>query len=107
MRHSRFHWGRPRGLHRPRWRHALSALEAVLASGALLASTAHAQPFVPTQVGIATQRLLQQQADGSQAGAALSLEGPVAAASYKRYLDSFAHPIPPYLEQRLDAHSSR
>lgn len=47
-------------------------------------------------VGDMTRAALAIQRNGSQAGNLVPLRGEQAAISYKRYLDSFAHPIPQY-----------
>lgn len=54
----------------------------------------------PPAVGERTERLLSLQRDGAAAGNALPLPGVEAERSYKRYLDSFSHPLPDhYLPQ--------
>jgi hypothetical protein len=60
-----------------------------------LALPAHAQ------IGDTTRALLQLQASGERAGGHLPILGDQASASYARYLDSFKHPIPEYLEKSV------
>jgi hypothetical protein len=50
--------------------------------------------MVPGRLGGETRALMAAQADGRAAGPELPILGPVASASWKRYLDSFTHPIP-------------
>lgn len=64
----------------------------------MFGATAFAAESRPaTQVGDTTRALLRLQASGERAGAPLPILGDQASASYKRYLDSFTHPIPAYL----------
>ncbi|WNH47199.1 DUF3613 domain-containing protein [Stenotrophomonas aracearum] len=53
------------------------------------------------QIGDATRALLRLQASGERAGTPLPILGDQASASYKRYIDSFTHPIPAYLAPSL------
>lgn len=53
------------------------------------------------QIGDTTRALLQLQASGERAGAHLPILGDQATASYARYLESFKHPIPEYLEKSV------
>lgn len=53
------------------------------------------------QIGDTTRALLQLQASGEHAGARLPILGDQASASYARYLQSFSHPIPEYLEKSV------
>lgn len=53
------------------------------------------------QIGDTTRALLQLQASGEHAGARLPILGDQASASYARYLESFKHPIPEYLEKSV------
>ncbi|MNK44760.1 hypothetical protein D3C87_635020 [compost metagenome] len=55
-------------------------------------------PAAPAQIGDTTRALLQLQASGSQAGARLPMLGDQASLSYARYLQSFTHPIPEFLD---------
>lgn len=50
------------------------------------------------QLGDTTRALLQLQASGERAGKPHSVLGDQASRSYARYLNSFDHPIPEYLE---------
>lgn len=50
------------------------------------------------QIGDTTRALLQLQAGGAHAGARLPILGDQATLSYARYLQSFTHPIPEYLD---------
>lgn len=52
-------------------------------------------------IGDTTRALLQLQAGGTHAGARLPILGDQAALSYARYLDSFTHPIPEFLDARV------
>lgn len=55
---------------------------------------------VPAAIGERTERLLALQRGGTAAGNALPIPGGEAERSYKRYLDSFNHPLPDhYLPQ--------
>jgi hypothetical protein len=53
------------------------------------------------QTGDTTRALLQLQASGERAGERLPILGDQASASYARYLESFKHPIPEYLEKSV------
>ncbi|MCS4233249.1 DUF3613 domain-containing protein [Stenotrophomonas sp. BIGb0135] len=50
------------------------------------------------QIGDTTRALLRLQASGTQAGAHLPMLGDQASLSYARYLQSFTHPIPEFLD---------
>jgi len=52
-------------------------------------------------VGSTTRQLLRMQASGSQAGRRLPMLGDEASASYKRYIDSFNHPIPEFYQTTI------
>ena len=54
-----------------------------------------------TAMGAATRHLLQMQVDGRHAGRRLPTLGAEASASYRRYLDSFNHPIPEFYETTI------
>lgn len=54
-----------------------------------------------TAVGDVTRALLAAQADGRRAGAALPILGPVATASWHRYLESFRQPIPEWFSEKV------
>lgn len=53
-------------------------------------------------LGITTRGLLAAQADGRRAGPELPILGPVATASWQRYVESFEHPIPEYFVTRVN-----
>lgn len=53
------------------------------------------------QLGDTTRALLQLQASGERAGAPHTVLGDQASRSYARYLDSFDHPIPEYLQHSV------
>jgi hypothetical protein len=69
----------------------------LLVCSALGTTTAKSAESRPAQVGDATRALLRLQASGERAGTPLPILGDQASASYKRYIDSFTHPIPAYL----------
>lgn len=52
-------------------------------------------------IGDTTRALLQLQASGEHAGGHLPILGDQASLSYARYLQSFSHPIPEYLEKSV------
>ncbi|KNE26149.1 DUF3613 domain-containing protein, partial [Achromobacter spanius] len=56
--------------------------------------------------GDVTRGLLAAQADGRRAGAMLPVLGPVSTAAWNRYLESFSHPIPEYLQKRVETKST-
>lgn len=65
----------------------------------LPASAALAVPLSPKpQIGDTTRALLQLQASGSSGGERLPILGDQASLSYARYLQSFSHPIPEFLD---------
>lgn len=49
-------------------------------------------------IGATTRELLHMQVSGSDAGPRLPMLGDEASASYKRYIQSFNHPIPEFFE---------
>ena len=53
------------------------------------------------EVGQATRAALALQVGGQSAGPVLPMQGEAASAAYKRYLDSFAHPIPEFFEKKV------
>ncbi|MCY0388167.1 DUF3613 domain-containing protein [Robbsia sp. Bb-Pol-6] len=53
------------------------------------------------ELGRDTRAALALQVDGQAAGPMLPIPGEEASASYKRYLDSFAHPIPEFFEKKV------
>ncbi|MNX27884.1 hypothetical protein D3C86_579790 [compost metagenome] len=67
-------------------------------------ATPAAQPAAPAEeaFGDVTRGLLAAQADGRRAGAMLPVLGPVSTAAWNRYLESFSHPIPEYLQKRVE-----
>ncbi|MGX9720527.1 DUF3613 domain-containing protein [Stenotrophomonas acidaminiphila] len=67
---------------------------------------ADAPASAPPGIGDTTRALLRLQADGTQAGNALPMLGEAASRSYKRYLDSFEHPIPEWFDAALPASES-
>jgi hypothetical protein len=72
------------------------------------------QPVPSTQQDDATRNdhgalvraLMAAQADGRRAGPLLPMLGPVATASWDRYLESFRHPIPEWFRERVEAQTS-
>lgn len=71
-----------------------------LGATAVEADSASRGRISPPAIGERTERLLSQQRDGAAAGNALPIPGEEAERSYKRYLDSFSHPLPDhYLPQ--------
>ncbi|GAA0237397.1 hypothetical protein GCM10009125_27890 [Castellaniella daejeonensis] len=56
-----------------------------------------------THIGAATQALMDAQVAGTQAGPVLPTLGAAAGRSWKRYLDSFDHPIPDRFEETVQA----
>ena len=48
--------------------------------------------------GDVTSEVLRMQAEGRQAGQALPMLGATASPSWKRYIDSYSHPIPEHYE---------
>ena len=67
-------------------------------------ATPAAQPSAPAEeaFGDVTRGLLAAQADGRRAGNMLPVLGPVSTAAWNRYLESFSHPIPEYLQKRVE-----
>ena len=57
------------------------------------------------EIGESTRSLLDMQANGSNAGKVLPILGDEASRSYKRYIDSFEHPIPEKFEQAVQTGS--
>lgn len=84
---------------------------AAVSPAATPANTAPMPPPVPAEaaaasdhgsaVGAVTRQLLQMQVDGRHAGQRLPTLGAEASASYRRYLDSFNHPIPEFYEAAI------
>lgn len=65
-------------------------------------ASAAPQEAAPEAFGDVTRGLLAAQADGRRAGGALPILGPVSTAAWNRYLDSFKHPIPEWLQKRVE-----
>ena len=65
-----------------------------LSAGAPLAQPLPTRP----QIGDTTRALLRLQASGASAGPRLPILGDQASLSYARYLESFTHPIPEFLD---------
>jgi len=65
-----------------------------------LPASAPLAPLLPPrpQIGDTTRALLQLQASGASAGPRLPILGDQASLSYARYLESFTHPIPEFLD---------
>jgi hypothetical protein len=57
-------------------------------------------------IGYTTRQLLQMQASGSQGGNRLPMLGDEASASYRRYIQSFNHPIPEFYETTVGKNGS-
>jgi hypothetical protein len=57
-------------------------------------------------IGSTTRSLLRMQASGSQAGNRLPMLGDEASASYRRYIQSFGHPIPEFFETTVGKNGS-
>ncbi|MGE8611046.1 MAG: DUF3613 domain-containing protein [Achromobacter veterisilvae] len=64
------------------------------------------QAAAPEGFGDVTRGLLAAQADGRRAGGALPILGPVSTAAWNRYLDSFKHPIPEWMQKRVETKST-
>lgn len=58
-----------------------------------------------TPIGPATQRLLRMQSSNIHAAPPRPMLGDEASAAYKRYLDSFSHPIPEFFQTEVDTSS--
>lgn len=57
-------------------------------------------------IGYTTRQLLRMQASGSQAGPSLPMLGDEATAAYRRYLQSFNHPIPEFFQSTVNRNGS-
>lgn len=66
-----------------------------------------ARASAPEGFGDVTRGLLAAQADGRRAGGALPILGPVSTAAWNRYLDSFKHPIPEWMQKRVETKNTR
>lgn len=64
-------------------------------------TTAPEPARTPVRIGDATRALLDMQVRGDHAAAPLPMLGDEAGAAYRRYIQSFAHPIPAFFEQRV------
>ncbi|HRK84814.1 DUF3613 domain-containing protein [Alcaligenes sp. SDU_A2] len=59
------------------------------------------------EVGLGTRSLLNMQADPQRDGQALPVAGAAAALAWERYLNSFKHPIPEYMQERVKSGSDK
>jgi len=57
-------------------------------------------------LGSATRALLSLQVSGAAAGPQQPMTGDATSAAYKRYTDSFTHPVPEFFQQRVRSDSS-
>jgi len=57
-------------------------------------------------IGSTTRALLHMQVSGNHAGQHLPMLGDEASASYKRYIQSFSHPIPEFFESKVGKNGS-
>lgn len=57
-------------------------------------------------VGSTTRQLLRLQVSGSQAGQPLPMLGDEATAAYRRYMQSFNHPIPEFFQSTVNKNGS-
>lgn len=57
-------------------------------------------------IGATTRQLLRMQTSGSQAGQSLPMLGDEATAAYRRYLQSFNHPIPEFFQSAVNKSGS-
>lgn len=58
------------------------------------------------EVGPDTRSLLSMQADPDREGKALPVHGAAANLAWERYLESFKHPIPEYMKERIKTNGS-
>ncbi len=58
------------------------------------------------EVGQETRSLLSMQADPDREGAVLPVHGAAANLAWERYLNSFKHPIPEYMKERIKTNGS-
>ncbi|MGI4983212.1 MAG: DUF3613 domain-containing protein [Janthinobacterium lividum] len=91
-----------------RLRHRAVMAAAWLTMGAALAGSPGARAQGATgagaprdEFGHATRAALALQVGGTSAGPVLPMPGEEAGAAYKRYLDSFTHPIPEFFEKKV------
>ncbi|WP_240162390.1 DUF3613 domain-containing protein [Glaciimonas sp. PAMC28666] len=68
-------------------------------------STLESAPY-RTRVGDVTRSLLQAQVDGRVAGTLLPMLGATSDASWDRYLNSFAHPMPEFFEAKVSKNNA-
>lgn len=61
----------------------------------------------PPFVGSTARHLLDAQANGRAAAPGQPVYGATASLSWKRYVDTFSHPIPEFLESRVGKKSSQ
>jgi hypothetical protein len=57
-------------------------------------------------IGSTTRQLLRLQVSGSQAGQPLPMLGDEATAAYRRYMQSFNHPIPEFFQSTVNKNGS-
>ncbi|MCP1117558.1 DUF3613 domain-containing protein [Robbsia andropogonis] len=57
-------------------------------------------------LGRATRHLLSLQVSGAAAGPAQPMTGDATSAAYKRYSDTFTHPVPEFFQQRVRSDNS-
>ncbi|MCX5592055.1 DUF3613 domain-containing protein [Alcaligenes endophyticus] len=64
---------------------------------------------IPPVIGIGddTRRLLRMQADPQRAGRVVPVSGAAASRAWERYVNSFTHPIPEFMEERISTGSTR
>lgn len=72
---------------------------------ATAASSATAVVHTRRRVGDVTALLLAAQADDRRAGPERPMLAPTANAAWKRYLDSYTHPIPEWFQERVEVRS--
>lgn len=77
------------------------------ASGDMAAAPGPTAMDEPAAIGQVTRQLLRMQVDGSHAGHRLPMLGDEASAAYRRYIDSFSHPIPEFFETTVGKDGSR
>lgn len=65
----------------------------------------HIPPFI--SIGNDTRSLLRMQADSQRAGRVVPVSGVAASKAWERYLNSFTHPIPEFMEERISTSSTR
>jgi hypothetical protein len=75
-----------------------------LVASQAIGASAHlaAQPDQHEHVGDATYALMAAQAQGKQAGAELPVLGATAGLTWKRYLDTFKHPVPDWFKEKVE-----